>query len=227
MLNSKYLISGGLIVVACGLMAFLILGGSDEINSAMPKIESTTDNNSDTTEQLSSILSEIKKSNAELVSKIEANQKQISSLSSRLDELKSAADDIKENPEEAIEKIDENEISPFQREKEVFETEVVDFSWAPKAEVDLESGLSTLGEEVGFTLLSTVCKTSRCLATVSFTNYEKASTNASHLVERVIPGLNCAQSITIPEPGNKSASYEAELLLDCSQQVAGKVQPIY
>lgn len=180
----------------------------------------------DSKEQLSLVLNEIKKSNQQLNLKIDNNQKQITSLSNRLDELiDSEIDNDKPNPDDF--QNDESSVTPIQREKELYDSEVVDFSWAPKAEADLESGLNSMGKELGFSLLEATCKTTRCMATISFSDYESAARDANKLVENIIPGLNCGQTISIPKPQNINEKYETALLLDCGLQVLGKTDPVY
>lgn len=103
----------------------------------------------------------------------------------------------------------------IQMEKEAFEAESVDFDWALSAENDLELGLESATENLGVTIVSSTCKTTRCKAVVAFDNYELAEQYGSHLAETLIPNLNCAHSIWLPRPDDTSASYHAELMLNC------------
>lgn len=125
---------------------------------------------------------------------------------------------------------DMNESTPsfeqyLAQQEQAFASEIVDFTWAPDAERDLESGLAEMAEAGNFDLMDYQCRTTRCSATVAFENYDLAVLNGNRLAEAEIPGLNCAQSIALPSPGDPSARYQANLLLDCSDQVQGKVQP--
>ncbi len=111
-------------------------------------------------------------------------------------------------------------------ENEAYDNEIVDFSWAPEAESNIDDGLSQLKENVDFEIIGSECKTNRCVATVQFQNYESAVENGNLFAEMSFPGLNCAQSTYLPEPNDVSASYQADLMLDCSQQNQGLVTPI-
>jgi len=111
-------------------------------------------------------------------------------------------------------------------ERTIYDNEVVDFSWAPKAESYLDGGLERFSEELHFELLGSECRTTRCVATVSFKNYDLAMEHGSRLAEVSFPGLNCAQSISLPEPNDSFGSYEANLNFDCTLQTQGLVQAI-
>ncbi len=168
-------------------------------------------------------IKDTEKSNAEL----------IKSISARLDHM----DKLLANPVQAEEVVldepeeEENvngDLNDFiQKENESYQAEMIDFSWAPKAESDLEFGLSELASRLHFDLVNSECRTTRCNATVDFENYELAAKYGARLAEIPLRGLNCAKSIGMPIPGDTSARYQANLILDCSQQIEGKVQPIY
>jgi hypothetical protein len=85
-------------------------------------------------------------------------------------------------------------------------------------------GLTTLGEQLGFIVGPTDCKTTTCRAAVTWGDYTSARTTGMQLVERFFPGLNCAQEIRLAAPDNPNASYTTQLFLDCADQRAGVVE---
>lgn len=163
------------------------------------------------------------------------NNENISSLKQEMRKLSALTQDSPAQSDESTQSAEAPEPDeyehPFERkllrERSEFDNEIVDFTWAPTAENDLDSGLGDLQDQLGFELVNAECRTNRCKATVAFDNYELAELHGSQLAEVSIPGLNCAQSIVLSRPGDTSASYQAELILDCTQQVQGKVSPVY
>jgi|GEM_PF-4281341 len=180
---------------------------------------------------LNFIALEIRKNREALESIRNEYAKNIAEINNRLDTLSAnttnnTAEIIEENEDQDLQAIHDFE-NAIAQEQEQFEEELVDFTWAPKAEVNLEVGLDELQQELSFELVDSQCRTTRCNATVVFENYALAEQYGNQLAEVSIPGLNCAQSISLPQPGDTSAGYQANLLLDCSQQVLGNVQPTY
>ena len=166
---------------------------------------------------------DIEKSNAELIKNINARLNKMDTLFANpitADEI------VLEELEE--EENDKDDLDHFvQEEKESYEAEAVDFSWAPKAESDLEFGLNELAPRLHFDLLNSECRTTRCNATVEFENYELATKHGAQLAEAPFSGLNCATSIGLPIPSDASARYQTNLILDCSQQIRGIVESNY
>lgn len=104
-----------------------------------------------------------------------------------------------------------------------FRDDVVDSSWSQSATVSLAQALAGWGQEFGFVVESAECKTKLCRTTVTWDDYEQASRTGRFLAERIIPGLNCAQSIWLRQPESPNQAYTADLYLDCSDLRAGLV----
>jgi len=98
--------------------------------------------------------------------------------------------------------------------------------WAPGATSDLVTGLTALGQKVGFTLGATDCKTTTCRATVTWSNYAAARAKGVELVEDIFGGLNCAQKINLLEPSDPNAPYTTRLYLDCADLRTGLANTI-
>lgn len=99
-----------------------------------------------------------------------------------------------------------------------------DPGWSPEAESNLASGLTTLGEKLGFSVDATECKTTFCRASLSFGDYESAREMGKELVEASFGGLNCAQKVWMKRPDDLTTPYRAQLYFDCSDQRAGLVE---
>jgi hypothetical protein len=93
--------------------------------------------------------------------------------------------------------------------------------WAPGATSHLVTGLTALGERLGFTVGATDCKTTTCRATVTWGNYATAHATGVQLVEELFEGLSCAQKINLLEPSDPNAPYATQLYLDCTELRAG------
>ena len=102
--------------------------------------------------------------------------------------------------------------------------EARDPAWSPEAESNLASGLTTLGEKLGFSVDATECKTTFCRASLSFGDYDSAREMGKELVEASFAGLNCAQKVWMKRPDDPAAPYNARLYFDCSDQRAGLVE---
>lgn len=176
-----------------------------------------------------------------LLSKVVANKNLIRDIESKnlntIRQIEQQLAQLSQRPESSLDPIsvepthDSNGEAPshdvhdfIEKETQAYNSEVVDFTWAPEAENTLESGLTDLATNLGFEVANSECRTSRCNATITFDNYNLAEKHGHRLAEASIPGLNCAQSIALPPPSDASARYEVNLMLDCSQQIQGLVQ---
>jgi hypothetical protein len=106
------------------------------------------------------------------------------------------------------------------------ERDSADSEWAPAAARDLVSGLTALGDKAGFNVGPTDCKTTTCRATVTWSNYSLARATGAQLVEHLFGALNCTQRINLQEPADPTASYSANLYLDCADLRAGLADEI-
>jgi hypothetical protein len=102
--------------------------------------------------------------------------------------------------------------------------ELRDPAWSPEAESNLASGLTTMGEKLGFSVDATECKTTFCRVSLSFGEYESARELGKDLVEATFAGLNCSQKVWMKRPDDPAAPYNAQLYFDCSDQRAGLVE---
>jgi hypothetical protein len=124
------------------------------------------------------------------------------------------------SPEESLRQLEQRH-----RELERFhEEDAPDPTWSRQAEQSLTAGLHSLGEELGFSLESSECKTSSCRAIVRWSDLKSAETKASQLAERAFPGLNCAQTVLRRATNDAEPSNTVALYLDCTDQRAGLVQ---
>lgn len=155
----------------------------------------------------------------------------VAELERQMRELQATLDAAKGEPqeekprithEEAIQKMDEA-FAAFDRDHE---RDGADPSWAPQATNNLATGLSTLGEEVGFKVGQTDCKTTTCRATVTFSDYGSAQAKAPRLVEQQFAGLNCTQRMRWQPPADLRAPYSAQLYLDCTELRGGVIEPL-
>jgi hypothetical protein len=99
-----------------------------------------------------------------------------------------------------------------------------DPSWSPEAERNLAFGLTALGEDLGFSVDATECKTTSCRASLSWRDYESAREMGRDLVETSFAGLNCTQKVWLERPEDPAAPYRAQLYFNCSEQRAGLVE---
>jgi hypothetical protein len=159
------------------------------------------------TEQL--FIGEIERRLDELFSKVEQNRHNMEKIS---DQNRTAIAALNQK----VDSLNENQ---FINNDFIEGGEEVDINWAIKAESDLETGLNELMQQFEFEIVGFECRTTRCNAAVLFENYEIAKNYGGRLAEFAIHGLNCAQSIYLPPPLDTSVRYQANLLLDCTQQV--------
>lgn len=114
----------------------------------------------------------------------------------------------------------------YEEISDAFEAELPDPTWSSTGAQYLEASLLELGARDDFAIEDVECKSTRCRARVSYVDQETASVKAGALAEAVLPGLNCAQTVTLSSLAADNAPHQAELHLDCSEQRAGHVAPI-
>ena len=94
-----------------------------------------------------------------------------------------------------------------------FASEAVDQTWAPVAQSKLGAQLIAVGEKKGFRLDRVDCKTTKCVASLSFSDRSKARESLGGILhENYEP--NCAVSIRLPD-GPRDRPISAPVSFDC------------
>jgi hypothetical protein len=89
----------------------------------------------------------------------------------------------------------------------------VDGHFADRAAPALRAALSKIGEQLGFTVSATDCRTQSCEAQIEWTNFEQAARNLRETM--VLPEkLSCATDTILPPPADPRAPYTAKILYD-------------
>lgn len=140
----------------------------------------------------------------------------IEQLELQLRGVKAAAepgtDQIEVSPEEARRIVEES----YAEMDRVHRHDSRDPQWASQATTELASGLTALGERLGFTVSDADCKTATCKATVDWKDYTTARNSFSQLAEQTFGGLNCEQHVRLGEPVEPEGWVEGLLYLDCT-----------
>jgi hypothetical protein len=92
--------------------------------------------------------------------------------------------------------------------------EAVDRPWAARAQAGLQKTLAEIASKNGFRLESTDCRTTRCVALVSFASYEVAKANYSQIAHASYDP-NCAVAISIPDTDPGPGEVRANVRFDC------------
>ena len=98
--------------------------------------------------------------------------------------------------------------------------ESTDESWASEAARRFQVDLEQLGEEHGFSLLQTACKTTTCSAALRWPSHHAAVDGFSTLLHASYE-LGCARRIALPEPEDPDQPYDATILFDCTTARVG------
>lgn len=93
--------------------------------------------------------------------------------------------------------------------------EPIDEPWSSEAARRFQAELEQLGEEHGFSLLETTCKTTTCSAALRWPSHHAAVDGFSALLHASYE-LACARRITLPEPVDPDQPYDATILFDCT-----------
>lgn len=78
----------------------------------------------------------------------------------------------------------------------------------------LKADLGEIAQTSSFELVQTECRTTSCLATMQWPTYGKAQAEWRKLLHHGYQA-NCSREITLPEPSDETAPYQATLVLDC------------
>lgn len=95
-------------------------------------------------------------------------------------------------------------------------SEQVDSRWAPAARLSFQDDLSTLGAQIGASVVDVDCRTKGCVATVEWQNYAEAKKTWTRILHEPYKE-NCAVSMSVEPPGDpNAASYRAKVLFECA-----------
>jgi hypothetical protein len=110
----------------------------------------------------------------------------------------------------------------FEKQIEAHRAEARDTSWARAAEEQISVGLEA-GEQNGeYRMIGLDCRTTSCAATLEWPNYSVAVAKFKNALWQVTE-QNCARHILLPEPADRDAAYQAQMMMDCTDQRAGLV----
>ncbi|MGK3990845.1 hypothetical protein WME99_47805 [Sorangium sp. So ce136] len=88
-----------------------------------------------------------------------------------------------------------------------------DPEWAPQTRASLLNEIRTVGSG-SFDVRDVDCRTTTCAAVLEWNNYEEALGSWSTAVEHNYD-VNCAREILLPEPSDRSAPYQATMVVTC------------
>ncbi|WP_437937365.1 hypothetical protein [Sorangium sp. So ce341] len=88
-----------------------------------------------------------------------------------------------------------------------------DPEWAPQARASLLKEIRSVGSG-SFDVRDVDCRTNTCAAVLEWKNYEDAVSSWSTAVEHNYD-VNCSREILLPEPSDRSAPYQATMIMTC------------
>lgn len=94
--------------------------------------------------------------------------------------------------------------------------EPLDPAWGPKTGSLVQSDLNELAKTNSFKVVEADCKTTSCAGTLEWPSYGKALTEWRKLLHHGYQA-NCGREITLPEPKDPQAPYQATIVLDCEK----------
>lgn len=109
----------------------------------------------------------------------------------------------------------ELELSLWSAKLAEHEAQAVDEGWSSQASRSFQAELTRLGEERGFLLVRTECKTTSCAATLRWPSFDAAVDGFAALLHAGYE-LGCARRTTLPEPDDPEQPYDSTLLFECS-----------
>ncbi len=125
---------------------------------------------------------------------------------------------LDDDPELATLSLDEQRIHALGRWQGKLDAHAgapTDASWAPRVEAGFQDDLTSLGDDAGFRVATTNCRTTTCIATVDFEGYDAAVAGHAALLHHDY-AANCAREVVLPEPAERSGRYTATVLYDCA-----------
>jgi hypothetical protein len=108
----------------------------------------------------------------------------------------------------------------FEKEIEAHRAEARDESWAPAAAEQISVGLEAGKQNGEYRVIGVDCRTTSCAATLEWPNYSTAVANFKDALWQKTE-QNCARHILLPAPADPFATYQAQLMMDCTDQRAG------
>jgi hypothetical protein len=98
-----------------------------------------------------------------------------------------------------------------------FEQQSYDADWADAAESELRRALSSSATDLGFKFQNVECRTTDCMATVEFDNYEIVMEKASMLAMQNY-SVNCKTRVVTPQPDDVEEPYQVKVFFrDCKK----------
>jgi hypothetical protein len=141
-------------------------------------------------------------------------QKQAGETGEELDE--SVADAPVHQPRPNIEESRQARIASWEDRLEKHAQEPVDAAWARDTQTELQQEVSSLASKANFKFVRAHCGTTTCSATVEWKDYGAAVRNYSSLLHYRYKN-GCLREVLLPEPDDKSRTYQATVLYDCEQ----------
>lgn len=97
------------------------------------------------------------------------------------------------------------------------EQERRDPTWSEKAEGLFQSDFSAMARGRKFEAASIDCRTTSCVATVTWPSYAPEEVqNDAMFIAGYPQQENCATSVSVPPPEDRSVAYRAQVIFDCS-----------
>ena len=91
-----------------------------------------------------------------------------------------------------------------------------DRSWASATERVLSGELGQFAQDKHFEVRDVDCRTTTCVASLSWPSYSDAQRVADEIVQKAYGGKKCARSLYLPPPEDPSATnYEGRLVFAC------------
>jgi hypothetical protein len=97
--------------------------------------------------------------------------------------------------------------------------EPLDATWARSATGSFQGDLAELGTDKGFRVLNVDCRSSSCVGLLEWPSFDQAIKNYVSVVHQRY-GLNCARGMSLDEPSDRSAPYQASVLFMCNESGA-------
>jgi hypothetical protein len=100
--------------------------------------------------------------------------------------------------------------------KQRFEADPRDPQWSVSSVAAFRSDFAALEQQAPLKLVNVDCRTTACIATVRWPNYETALQQGDALVHHPY-SVNCSRHLTMPPPDDPAASYESTVQFDCTE----------
>jgi hypothetical protein len=92
----------------------------------------------------------------------------------------------------------------------------IDRRWARTAERQLRDDLSAWASNLHFDTKAVDCRTTSCVATLTFPSYQAANGSWMHVL--TLPyGLDCNREVTLDDPPEDARAFDATVVFDCTE----------